>query len=73
MNTVKATPAIRARIREVARIRFETPTDKELAEETGLSRMYVAQLISEEMRKLKSLTVHVEHNDAKMPLPGGVA
>lgn len=73
MSTLKRTPQIRARITQVARMRYETPTDKELAEETGLSPLYIAQLISEELRNLRNVTVHVEHGDAKMPTPGGAA
>ena len=62
----KQTEAIRARIREVARIRFNTPTDKELAEETGYSRFYIAQLIKAEFRNLKLVTIHVEHEREKI-------
>lgn len=71
----RLTPKIRSRLEEVVDLKLITPTHKELERETGLSALYIAQLLSQIRRaKLKSMTIHVEQNDAKIVSPSlGIA
>lgn len=56
MRPRKRTKSIEARLDEVARLKFETPTYRELEQETGLSESYLRGLISEKIRKLAELS-----------------
>jgi hypothetical protein len=48
----KLTVKVEARLDEVARMRFNTPSYRELEIETGLSQNYLRELISEKIQAL---------------------
>lgn len=60
MKLRKRTPEMNARISEVVEIRMKDPTNAELGRELGLSTLYVAQLISAEIRRRRKLMVEVK-------------
>lgn len=70
MKRRKLKPDAEARIDEVAELRLrarEIPTNKALGKELNIVPLYAAQLVSKRIReKLKSLTIRVEPEDAKM-------
>lgn len=50
----KRTPEIEARLDEVARMKFGTPTYRELEIETGLSAIYLRAIISAKILELSN-------------------
>jgi hypothetical protein len=51
----KITPAIRKRCEEVARLKMQTPTYKELEIETGVHHSYLAKVVFEIVLELEAL------------------
>lgn len=55
MRPSKITPAVRKRCEEVARLKMQTPTYKELEIETGVHHNYLAKVVFEIVTELESL------------------
>ena len=64
MRPRKLTPAIEARLNQIARMKHDVPTYKQLSHETGLRPNYLRQLISAKMQELSNkCIVSCETND----------
>lgn len=63
MRPTKITPEIRKRCEEVARLKMQTPTYKELEIETGVHHNYLAKVVFEIVMELEALGPGPLHPD----------
>lgn len=53
----KLTPAARDRLKHIATLKAQIPTTRQLAAETGLTPLYLRQLLAKMIKSARKLTV----------------